>query len=293
MYHLEQEAIYILWKAASFKRPYLLFSGGKDSIVMVHLAKKAFFPEPMPFKLLHIDTGPNFQEALIFRDKMANDFKLQLEVRYVEDTIQRQKLEIPMGKFPSRNILQTYTLKEAIEGLQIDCCIGGGRRDEEKSRAKERIFSIRTKEGGWNPYTQQPEPWDDYNTLLLPNHQMRVFPLSNFTEIDIWRYIQREKIELPSIYFAHERSVISYQNKWVALSPYITLEDNDIVEQRRVRYRTVGDMTCTAAILSDATSVEDIIKEIKATNISERGATRMDDQISDTAMEDRKKTGYF
>ena len=292
--HLESEAIHILREVAGqFERPALLFSGGKDSITLVHLALKAFRPGKFPFPLVHIDTGHNFPEALAFRDELATRIGERLIVRHVGDTINNRKLTEPGGKFASRNALQTYTLLDTIEEFGFDACIGGARRDEEKARAKERIFSIRDEFGGWDPKRQRPELWNIYNGRISKGENVRVFPISNWTELDIWNYIRREKIALPSIYFAHEREVLSYDGQWIALSPFIRLDDGDRVEKRRVRYRTVGDMTCTAAVESSASGIDDIILEITATRTSERGETRIDDKVSEAAMEDRKKNGYF
>jgi sulfate adenylyltransferase subunit 2 len=292
--HLESEAIHILREVAGqFERPALLFSGGKDSITLVHLALKAFRPGKFPFPLVHIDTGHNFPEALAFRDELATRIGERLIVRNVGDTIYNRKLTEPGGKFASRNALQTYTLLDTIEEFGFDACIGGARRDEEKARAKERIFSVRDEFGGWDPKRQRPELWNIYNGRISKGENVRVFPISNWTELDIWNYIRREKIALPSIYFAHEREVIHYEGQWVAISPFIRLDAADRVERRRVRYRTVGDMTCTAAVESAAAGIDDIIREITATRTSERGETRIDDKVSEAAMEDRKRNGYF
>jgi sulfate adenylyltransferase subunit 2 len=291
---LESEAIHILREVAGqFERPALLFSGGKDSITLVHLALKAFRPGRFPFPLVHIDTGHNFPEALTFRDELADRIGEKLIVRQVQDTIRQRQLTEPGGKFASRNALQTYTLLDTIAEFGFDACIGGARRDEEKARAKERIFSVRDEFGGWDPKRQRPELWNIYNGRIHKGENVRVFPISNWTELDVWNYIRREKIDLPSIYFAHEREVLSYEGQWIALSPFIRLDDGDRVERRQVRYRTVGDMTCTAAVESSASGIDDIILEITATRTSERGETRIDDKVSEAAMEDRKKNGYF
>lgn len=291
---LESEAIHILREVAGqFKRPALLFSGGKDSTVLIHLAMKAFYPLPIPFPVLHVDTGHNFPEALTFRDDLAKAYSVQLIVRQVTDTILAKGLEDATGKFPSRNVLQSHTLLDAITEFQFDACIGGGRRDEEKARAKERIFSVRDTAGAWQPYNQRPELWDIYNGNIKPGENVRVFPISNWSELDVWRYIQQESIPLPSLYYAHQRSCIRHYGRLVAVSEYIQMDDTDVVENLSVRYRTVGDMTCTAAIESTANTIADVIDEIERTNISERGQTRMDDQFSDAAMEDRKMKGYF
>ena len=292
--HLESEAIYILREVAGqFEHPALLFSGGKDSITLVHLALKAFRPGKFPFPLVHIDTGHNFREALDFRDQLAKDIDEKLIVRKVEDTIRTKKLAEPKGKFASRNALQTFTLLDTIEELEFDACIGGARRDEEKARAKERIFSVRDEFGQWDPKLQRPELWNTYNGKIHKGENVRVFPISNWTELDIWNYIRRENIGLPSIYFAHHREVIAHDGQLVAISPFIRVDETDEVLNRRVRYRTVGDMTCTAAVESGASTIEDIIREITATKTSERGETRIDDKVSEAAMEDRKKNGYF
>lgn len=293
---LEAEAIHIMLEVAGqFERPALLFSGGKDSICLVHLALKAFKPGKFPFPLVHIDTGHNFPEALEFRDRLVDNLGEKLIVRKVEDTIQKRKLVDATGKFPSRNALQTYTLLDTIEEFEFDVCIGGARRDEEKARAKERIFSVRDDFGQWNPKKQRPEIWDIYNGRINKGENVRVFPISNWTELDIWQYIDREKIELPNIYFTHNRQVVKTDNgQLMAYSEYLNLDHTDhIIPAGKVRYRTVGDMTCTAAVESEAYTVRDIIEEIKIAKISERGATRMDDRISEAAMEDRKKNGYF
>src|SRR5882757_8835379 len=291
---LESESIHIFREVAGqFEHPALLFSGGKDSITLVHLALKAFRPGKFPFPLVHIDTGHNFQEALDFRDQLAASIGEKLIVRKVEDTIKARHLTEPSGKFASRNALQTYTLLDTIEEFGFDASIGGARRDEEKARAKERIFSVRDEFGGWDPKRQRPELWNTYNGKIRKGENVRVFPISNWTELDIWNYIRREKIALPSIYFAHEREVIGFEGQWVAVSPFIRLDPEDQIETKKVRYRTVGDMTCTAAVESGATVIDDIIREITATRTSERGETRIDDKVSEAAMEDRKKNGYF
>jgi sulfate adenylyltransferase subunit 2 len=292
--HLESEAIHILREVAGqFERPALLFSGGKDSITLVHLALKAFRPGKFPFPLVHIDTGHNFPEALAFRDELAKTLGEKLIVRKVEDTIKAKHLTEPKGKFASRNALQTYTLLDTIEEFKFDACIGGARRDEEKARAKERIFSVRDEFGQWDPKLQRPELWNTYNGKIHKGANVRAFPISNWTELDVWNYIRREKIDLPSIYFSHEREVIEHEGQLVAVSEFIKLDDTDKVLVKKVRYRTVGDMTCTAAVESNASGIDDIITEIIATKTSERGETRIDDKVSEAAMEDRKKNGYF
>ncbi len=291
---LEAESIHIMREvAAQFERPALLFSGGKDSITLVHLAKKAFAPGKIPFPLVHIDTGHNFPEALAFRDWLANEVGATLTVRKVEDTIKQRSLTEPKGKFPSRNWLQTYTLLDTIEEFKFDCCIGGARRDEEKARAKERIFSVRDEFGQWNPKLQRPELWNIYNGKIHKGENVRVFPISNWTELDIWNYIRSQDIGLPSIYFAHDREVIEHEGQLVAMSEYVQPTADDKIYTTRVRYRTVGDMTCTAAVESSASSLDEVINEIIATRISERGETRIDDRVTEAAMEDRKKNGYF
>lgn len=291
---LEAESIHIMREvAAQFERPALLFSGGKDSITLVHLAKKAFAPGKIPFPLVHIDTGHNFPEALAFRDWLANEMGAKLIVRKVEDTIKQRSLTEPKGKFPSRNWLQTYTLLDTIEEFKFDCCIGGARRDEEKARAKERIFSVRDEFGQWNPKLQRPELWNIYNGKIHKGENVRVFPISNWTELDIWNYIRTQQIGLPSIYFSHDREVVLHEGQLVAVSEYLNLDDTDAVLTKKVRYRTVGDMTCTAAVESTAATLDEVVNEIIATRISERGETRIDDKVTEAAMEDRKKNGYF
>ena len=291
---LESEAIYILREVAGqFERPALLFSGGKDSITLVRLAEKAFHPGKFPFPLVHIDTGHNFQEALDFRDDLVKRLGEKLIVRKVEDTIKAKGLTEPKGKFASRNALQTYTLLDVIDEFKFDACIGGARRDEEKARAKERIFSVRDEFGQWDPKRQRPELWNTYNGRIQKGENVRVFPISNWTELDVWNYIRREKMELPSIYFSHERECIEHEGQLVAISPFVQIEAGDKIGMRNVRYRTVGDMSCTAAVESNASTLDEIINEIIATKTSERGETRIDDKVSEAAMEDRKKNGYF
>lgn len=291
---LEAESIYIFREvAAQFERPALLFSGGKDSITLVQLAKKAFAPGKFPFPLVHIDTGHNFPEALEYRDWLAKEVGAELIVRKVEDTIKAKNLTEPKGKFASRNWLQTYTLLDTIEEFKFDACIGGARRDEEKARAKERIFSVRNDFGEWDPKLQRPELWNIYNGRIHKGENVRVFPISNWTELDVWNYIKEEKIPLPSIYFSHEREVLIHDEQLIAVSPFITIDENDVIVKKNVRYRTVGDMTCTAAVESTASTLDEVVNEIKATRISERGETRIDDKVTEAAMEDRKKGGYF
>ena len=291
---LEAESIYVMREvAAQFERPALLFSGGKDSITLVHLAAKAFAPMKIPFPLVHIDTGHNFPEALAYRDALAAELGAELIVRKVEDTIAAKGLTEPKGKFASRNWLQTHTLLDTIEEFHFDACIGGARRDEEKARAKERFFSVRDEFGQWDPKLQRPELWNIYNGRIHKGENVRVFPISNWTELDVWSYIAQEGIALPSIYFAHNRDVIEHEGRLIAVSPYIQIDENDVIQNKRVRYRTVGDMTCTAAVESNAATLEEVVAEITASRISERGETRIDDKVTEAAMEDRKKGGYF
>lgn len=291
---LEAESIYIFREvAAQFEKPALLFSGGKDSITLVQLAKKAFAPGRIPFPLVHIDTGHNFPEALAYRDALAKEVGAELIVRKVEDTIKQKHLTEPKGKFASRNWLQIHTLLDTIEEFKFDACIGGARRDEEKARAKERIFSVRDEFGQWEPKLQRPELWNIYNGRIHKGENVRVFPISNWTELDVWNYIKKEEIPLPSIYFAHEREVIEHEGQLIAVSDYITIDETDVISTKKVRYRTVGDMTCTAAVESSATTLDEVVNEIMATRISERGETRIDDRVTEAAMEDRKKGGYF
>ena len=291
---LEAEGIYIMREVAvQFEKPALLFSGGKDSITLVQLAKKAFAPGKIPFPLVHIDTGHNFPEALAYRDNLAKELGAELIVRKVEDTIRERKLTEPKGKFASRNWLQTHTLLDTIEEFKFDACIGGARRDEEKARAKERIFSVRDEFGQWEPKLQRPELWNIYNGRIHKGENVRVFPISNWTELDVWNYIRKENIPLPSIYFSHEREVIEHEGQLIAVSNFISIDDTDVIQTKKVRYRTVGDMTCTAAVASNASTLDEVVNEIIATRISERGETRIDDKVTEAAMEDRKKGGYF
>lgn len=290
---LEAEAIYILREVAGqFEKPALLFSGGKDSITLVHLAEKAFRPGKFPFPLVHIDTGHNFPETIEFRDRLVERIGERLVVGYVQDSINAGKAVEQRGKNASRNTLQTVTLLDTIAANGFDACIGGARRDEEKARAKERIFSVRDEFGQWDPKRQRPEIWTIYNGRIHPGENVRVFPISNWTELDVWNYIRREGIELPSIYFSHERDVITRNGQYMAASEYLNMDHEDVVEHHNVRFRTVGDITCTAAVLSEAYHIDDIILEITESKVSERGA-RMDDKVSEAAMEDRKKGGYF
>jgi len=279
---LEAESIYIMREvAAQFEKPALLFSGGKDSITLVELARKAFAPMKIPFPLVHIDTGHNFPEALEYRDRLVEELGAQLIVRKVEDTIREKKLTEPKGKFASRNWLQTHTLLDTIEEFGFDACIGGARRDEEKARAKERFFSVRDEFGQWDPKLQRPELWNIYNGRIQKGENVRVFPISNWTELDVWNYIKNENIELPSIYFAHTREVIDYEGQWIAVSEHIRLDETDTILHKKVRYRTVGDMTCTAAVESNASTLEEVVHEITASRISERGKTRTTNEIDD------------
>lgn len=289
---LESEAVHVFREVAGeFERPVLLFSGGKDSIVMLHLALKAFAPAAVPFALLHVDTGHNFPEVLAYRDRTVAELGLRLHVASVQDFIDRGELrERPDG---TRNPLQTVPLLDAISGNRFDAVFGGGRRDEEKARAKERVFSLRDEFGGWDPRRQRPELWQLYNGRHSPGEHVRVFPLSNWTELDVWQYIAREKIELPSIYYAHEREVFARDGMWLAPGDWGGPRDGERVERRLVRYRTVGDMSCTGAVDSGAATIHAVIAEIAASRLTERGATRADDKLSEAAMEDRKREGYF
>ncbi|MBH1938430.1 sulfate adenylyltransferase subunit CysD [Streptomyces sp. AV19] len=289
---LESEAVHVFREVAGeFERPVLLFSGGKDSVVMLHAALKAFAPAPLPFALLHVDTGHNFPEVLAYRDRTVARHGLRLFVASVQEFIDDGRLrERPDG---TRNPLQTAPLLDAITGHRFDAVFGGGRRDEEKARAKERVFSLRDEFGGWDPRRQRPELWQLYNGRHSPGEHVRVFPLSNWTELDVWQYIARERIELPDIYFAHEREVFRRDGMWLTAGDWGGPKDGEPVEKRLVRYRTVGDMSCTGAVDSDATTTDAVIAEIAASRLTERGATRADDRLSDTAMEDRKREGYF
>lgn len=289
---LESESIHIMREvAAECKNPVLLFSGGKDSIVMLRLAEKAFRPGRFPFPLMHIDTEHNFPEVIAFRDRRAAELGERLIVRSVQDSIDRGRAKEKPGQ--SRNVLQTVTLLDAIEEFGFDACFGGARRDEEKARAKERIFSFRDEFGQWDPKNQRPELWDLYNTRVHGGENMRIFPISNWTEMDIWQYIAQEKLEIPHIYYAHERQVIHRNGALLPVSHLVQPAAGEQVETLRVRFRTVGDMTCTCPVESDAATADAIILETAATRITERGATRMDDRTSDASMELRKKEGYF
>ena len=291
---LEAEAIHIFREvAAEFERPCLMFSGGKDSIVMLHLAAKAFWPARLPFPVMHVDTGHNFPEVLEFRDKRVEELEARLVVASVQKSIDDGKVVEETGPRASRNRLQTTTLLDAIEEHKFDALFGGARRDEEKARAKERVYSFRDDFGQWDPKNQRPELWNLYNGRIRIGEHIRVFPISNWTELDIWQYIERENVEIPQVYFAHDRQVFSRDGMWLADSEFVTRTEDEKVVTRRVRYRTVGDMSCTGAVESEATTLEQIIEEVSATRITERGATRADDRVSEAAMEDRKKEGYF
>ncbi|MEO1484331.1 MAG: sulfate adenylyltransferase subunit CysD [Bacteroidota bacterium] len=291
---LESEAIYILREvAAQFERPVLLFSGGKDSITLVRLAQKAFYPAKIPFPLMHIDTGHNFPETIAFRDKLVAKLGVELIVRNVQDSIDQGKVVEETGKYASRNTLQTTTLLDAIEEFKFDACIGGARRDEEKARAKERIFSVRDDFGQWDEKNQRPELFDMLNGKIELGQNVRVFPISNWTELDVWSYIQQEQIEIPSIYFAHKRNIFLRDGLiWSAEDDVVFRAEDEVVEERTVRFRTVGDMSCTAAVESEADTIDKVVAEIRASKISERGA-RIDDNRSEAAMEKRKQQGYF
>jgi sulfate adenylyltransferase subunit 2 len=291
---LESEAIYILREVVTqFEKPVLLFSGGKDSITLVRLAQKAFYPAKIPFPLLHIDTGHNFPETIEFRDRLVKELGVELIVRNVQDNIDAGKVKEETGKYSSRNILQTETLLDAIEEFGFDACIGGARRDEEKARAKERIFSVRDDFGQWDEKNQRPELFDMLNGRIDLGQNVRVFPISNWTELDVWTYIQKEAIEIPSIYFAHKRETFVRDGLiWSANDEVVYRDEDELIEERTVRFRTVGDMSCTAAVLSDASNIDKVVEEIRASRISERGA-RIDDKRSEAAMEKRKQQGYF
>jgi len=290
---LENEAIYIIREvAAQFDKPVLLFSGGKDSITLVRLAQKAFHPAKIPFPLMHIDTGHNFPETIAFRDKLVEELGLELIVRNVQDSIDQGKVREESGKYSSRNVLQTTTLLDAIEEFKFDACIGGARRDEEKARAKERIFSVRDDFGQWDEKKQRPELFDMLNGEIEHGQNVRVFPISNWTELDVWSYIERETLEIPSIYFSHQRKTFLRDGMIWTASEHVYREDNEQVEERTVRFRTVGDMSCTAAVSSQAKTISEVVAEIRVSTISERGA-RIDDKRSEAAMEKRKQQGYF
>ncbi|MFC4614550.1 sulfate adenylyltransferase subunit CysD [Cellulomonas algicola] len=289
---LESEAIHVMREVAGeFERPVLLFSGGKDSIVMLHLARKAFWPAPVPFAVMHVDTGHNFPEVIAYRDATVEEHGLRLVVASVQDAIDDGR--VVERRDGSRNPLQTVPLLDGITAHRFDAVFGGGRRDEEKARAKERMFSLRDEFGQWDPRRQRPELWDLYNGRHKPGEHVRVFPLSNWTELDVWRYIERERIELPSIYYAHEREVFLRDGMWLAPGEWGGPRTGETLETRTVRYRTVGDMSCTGAVESTAATVADVIEEVAVSRLTERGATRADDRASEAAMEDRKREGYF
>lgn len=290
---LENEAIYIMREvAAQFEKPVLLFSGGKDSITLVRLAQKAFHPAKIPFPLLHIDTGHNFPETIEFRDKLVNELGLELIVKHVQDSIDQGKVREETGRYSSRNTLQTTTLLDAIEEFKFDACIGGARRDEEKARAKERVFSVRDDFGQWDEKNQRPELFDMLNGQIEHGQNVRVFPISNWTELDVWSYIERETLEIPSIYFSHQRKTFLRDGMIWTASEHVYREEYEQIEERTVRFRTVGDMSCTAAVTSHAKTISEVVAEIRSSTISERGA-RIDDKRSEAAMEKRKQQGYF
>lgn len=289
---LESEAVHVFREVVGeFDRPVLLFSGGKDSVVMLHLAVKAFRPSPVPFPVLHVDTGHNFPEVITYRDRTVDEIGVRLIIAEVQDWIDDGRLkERPDG---TRNPLQTVPLLDSIVSGKFDSVFGGGRRDEEKARAKERVFSLRDEFGQWDPKRQRPELWDVYNGRHRAGEHVRVFPLSNWTELDVWRYIERENIDLPQMYYSHEREVFSRDGMWLAAGDWGGPTEDENLELRTVRYRTVGDMSCTGAVESEASSVADVISEVAASRLTERGATRADDRLSEAAMEDRKREGYF
>ena len=288
---LEAEAIHIIREvAAELEKPVLLFSGGKDSIVMLHLALKAFRPGRLPFPVMHVDTGHNFDEVLAVRDELVEKSGVRLVVAKVQDDIDAGRV---VETIPSRNPMQTFTLLRAIRENKFDAAFGGARRDEEKARAKERVFSFRDEFGQWDPKAQRPELWNLYNGRHHKGEHIRIFPISNWTELDIWQYIADDGIEVPSIYYAHEREVFERDGMWLAVTPFVTVMDGEVPEVRQVRFRTVGDASCTGAVESGADTVEAIIDEVAATRLTERGATRADDRASEAAMEDRKREGYF
>jgi sulfate adenylyltransferase subunit 2 len=290
---LESESIFVIREVvAQFQNPCMLFSGGKDSIIMFHLARKAFYPAKVPFPLLHIDTGHNFQETLDFRDDLGKKYGVQVVAKLVQDSIDNGRATEEKGFNASRNMLQTVTLLDAIEELKFDAAMGGGRRDEEKARAKERFFSHRDEFGQWDPKNQRPELWNIFNGRKHIGEHFRVFPISNWTELDVWQYIYMENIEIPSLYFTHKREAFLRDGQWLAMAPFMKLKPNEKPEIHDFRCRTIGDITCTGLTMSKADSLEDIIQEIAATRITERGG-RTDDKRSETAMEDRKKEGYF
>jgi sulfate adenylyltransferase subunit 2 len=291
---LEAEAIHIMREvAAERERPVLLFSGGKDSIVMLRLAEKAFRPAKFPFPVMHVDTGHNFPEVVEYRDRRVAELGERLVVASVQESIDKGRVQEQTGPRASRNQLQTTTLLDAIEEHQFDAAMGGARRDEERARAKERIFSFRDDFGQWNPRAQRPELWNLYNARIRKGEHIRVFPISNWTELDVWQYIARENLELPAIYFSHERDVFRRDGMLYAVSDFIERFPDEEPFRASVRFRTVGDMTCTGGVVSDAASIDEVVNEIAATNVTERGETRADDRVSEAAMEDRKRVGYF
>jgi sulfate adenylyltransferase subunit 2 len=291
---LEAEAIHVMRETvAEFERPVLLFSGGKDSIVLLRLAEKAFRPAPFPFPLMHVDTGHNFPEAIEYRDRRVAELDERLVVALVEDSIRAGRVVEQTGPGASRNGLQTVTLLDAITEHKFDAAFGGARRDEERARAKERILSFRDEFGQWEPQKQRPEVWSLYNGRIHKGEHARVFPISNWTELDVWQYIAEEDLEVPSIYFAHDREVFSRDGMLYAVSPFMEMLDSETPFSARVRYRTVGDMSCTGAVQSDAASLAEVVAEIAATEVTERGQTRADDRVTEAAMEDRKRQGYF
>ncbi|HLX47867.1 MAG TPA: sulfate adenylyltransferase subunit CysD [Streptosporangiaceae bacterium] len=291
---LEAESIHVMREvAAEFERPVLLFSGGKDSIVMLALAQRAFAPAHIPFPVMHVDTGHNFPEVIDFRDRRVAEAGARLIVASVQESIDSGRVTEETGRWASRNRLQTTTLLDAISEHRFDAVFGGARRDEEKARAKERVFSFRDEFGQWDPKNQRPELWNLYNTRIRRDEHIRVFPISNWTELDVWDYIAREKLEIPSIYYAHTRKVFERDGILLADSPFVTKSDDEPVFEASVRYRTVGDMTCTGAVESTAATVAEVIAEVAVTRITERGQTRADDRTSEAAMEDRKREGYF
>ena len=290
---LESEAIYVLREVyAQFENPVILFSGGKDSLLVTHLAKKAFFPAKIPFPLLHIDTGHNFPETINFRDSLVESLGVRLMVGSVQDSIDKKRVAEERGKNPTRNALQSITLLDCIEEYKIDCAIGGGRRDEEKARAKERFFSHRDEFGQWDPKNQRPELWNILNGKHFEGEHFRAFPISNWTELDVWNYIRCEKIQVPTLYLAHEREVIWRNNSWIPVSEFLKIEDGEEIQKKKIRFRTLGDITITGGIESDADTLDKIVQEVAMMRKTERG-DRADDKRSETAMEDRKKQGYF
>lgn len=292
--YLESESIHVIRESANFfQNPVILFSGGKDSIVLTHLAIKAFYPQDIPFKIVHVDTGHNFPETIKFRDEFVKKNNLKLIVGHVQEAIDEGKVKENINaKVPSRNVFQSVTLLDTIEKYKIDACLGGARRDEEKARAKERFFSVRNEFGEWDPKMQRPELWNIYNGRISSSENVRVFPLSNWTELDIWLYIKFKNIEVPNLYFSHQRDCFAFQNTFFSTSPHVNLSKEDQVVKKEVRFRTIGDMTCTAVVESSAYSIDMILEEIVSAKETERGS-RVDDKVSKTAMEDRKKQGYF